>query len=201
MDGRKIAMAPGMKATTLLEKQHRTVESIFKKLEAGKSAPAPLLERLSNALAAHMAIEQELFYPAVRRVDEDLVLEAFEEHSLAEIGLKRLLATDPAHPSFAARVTACRELIEHHVEEEETELFPKVEKKLGDAKLMELGKVMKARFDEVEAAGFKASVPAGYAKTSADVSKPGSVTSDDQPKAVKAKPKSRSKSRDSRAVA
>jgi iron-sulfur cluster repair protein YtfE (RIC family) len=188
-----------MKATTLLEKQHRTVESIFKKLEAGKSAPAPLLERLSAALAAHMAIEQEIFYPAVRRVDEHLVLEAFEEHSLAELALKRLLATDPGHASFSARVTACRELIEHHVEEEETELFPKVEKKLGDAKLMELGKVMKARFDEVEAAGFKASVPAGYAKTSADVSKPTIVSAEEDPKPVKAKATSRAKAREARA--
>lgn len=190
-----------MKATSLLEKQHRTVEAIFKKLEAGKSDPAPLLEQLSNALAAHMAIEQEIFYPAVRRVDEDLVLEAFEEHSLAEIGLKRLLATDPGHASFAARVTACRELIEHHVEEEETELFPEVEEQLGDAKLMELGKLMKARFDEVEAAGFKASVPAGYAKTSADVSKPTIVPSEEDPKPANRRAKSRAKSREPRAGA
>ncbi len=161
-----------MKATSLLEKQHRTVEAIFKKLESGKSDPSPLVEQLANALAAHMAIEQEIFYPAVREVDEDLVLEAFEEHSIAEIGIKRLLATDPKHASFSARVTTCKELIEHHVEEEEQELFPKVEKKLGEAKLLELGKAMKARFDEVEAAGFKASVPAGFAKTSADVAQP-----------------------------
>jgi hemerythrin superfamily protein len=55
-------------------------------------------------------------------------MEAFEEHSIAELGLTRLLATDPEDPSFAARVTTCKEIIEHHVEEEEEELFPKVEK-------------------------------------------------------------------------
>lgn len=160
-----------MKATDLLEKQHRTVESIFKKLEAGKSNPLPLLEALSSALAAHMAIEQDIFYPAVRAIDEDLVLEAFEEHSLAELGLKRLLATDPSDPSFAARVTTCKELIAHHVEEEEEDLFPKVEKKLGAEKLTAMGAEMKARFDEIEARGFDSTVPKGFGKTSSDGAK------------------------------
>ena len=160
-----------MKATDLLEKQHRNVEAIFKQLEAGKTDPTPLLEQLSDALAAHMAIEQDIFYPAVRAIDEDLVMEAFEEHSIAELGLKRLLATDPEDPSFAARVTTCKELIEHHVEEEEEELFPKVEKKLGAAKLEEMGAVMKARFDAIEAAGFRSAVPNGFDKTSSDGAK------------------------------
>jgi hypothetical protein len=58
-----------MKATHLLEKQHRNVEAIFKEMEAGKTDPAPLLEQLCDALAAHMAIEQDIFYPAVRALD------------------------------------------------------------------------------------------------------------------------------------
>lgn len=161
-----------MKATTLLTRQHRKVEAIFKKLENGRVAPQPLLQELSNDLAAHMAIEQEIFYPAVKAIDEDLVLEAFEEHSLAELALKRLLATDPEDASFQARVVATKELIEHHVEEEEEDLFPKVEKKLGEERLLELGKAMKARFDEVAAAGFDAAVPKGFGKTSADMTKP-----------------------------
>jgi hemerythrin-like domain-containing protein len=161
-----------MKATALLEKQHRHVEAIFKKLESGHSDPQPLLEDLANSLAAHMAIEQEIFYPAIREIDEDMVRESFEEHALAEIALKRLLATDHEDPSFQARVTATMELIKHHVSEEEEELFPEVEKELDDDELAELGKRMKARFDEVVAEGFEASVPKGFAKTSADVAKP-----------------------------
>lgn len=157
-----------MKATSLLEKQHRKVEGIFKKLEGGSSDPEPLLTELANDLAAHMAIEQEIFYPAIREVDEKLILESYEEHSLAEVALKRLLGTDPEDESFDARVVATKELIKHHVEEEEGEMFPKVEKALGEEKLAELGKLMKARFEEVQAAGFEASVPKGFAKTSAD---------------------------------
>lgn len=161
-----------MRATDLLEKQHRKVEAIFKKLEGGRAEPGPLLEQLANALAAHMTIEQEIFYPAVKTVAEDLVMEAFEEHSMAEISLKRLLATDPEDSAFKARVTTTRELIEHHVKEEEEELFPKVEKRLGEERLLELGRAMKKRFDEVVEAGFEAAVPKGFSKTSADMDRP-----------------------------
>ena len=99
------------------------------------------------------------------------MLEALEEHALAEIALKRLRATDPKAASWKARVIAASELIEHHVEEEEEELFPKVEKKLGEEKLVELGAQMKARFEEVVQAGFDAVVPEGCESTSADDAK------------------------------
>lgn len=160
-----------MKATTLLEQQHRKVKALFKKLESGRSEPEPLLQELANDLIAHMVIEHELFYPAVQAIDRSLVAESFEEHSLAEIALKRLLATDPADESFKARVVATKELIEHHVEEEEEELFPKVEKKLGEEKLEVLGKQMKVRFAEARDEGFAQNAPRGFARTLADADK------------------------------
>lgn len=154
-----------MKATELLEQQHRSVEALFAKIEAGEPEA---LEDLASALAAHMAIEQEIFYPTVDEIEEDLVLESFEEHSVAEIALKRALATDPEDDSFDARVTVLKELIEHHVEEEEKELFPKVEKALGPERLEALGKKMEARFEEVLQAGYEASLPGNFEDTSAD---------------------------------
>jgi len=160
-----------MNAIALLKSQHRKVEALFKKLESGRSDPAAVLEELANSLAAHMAIEHEFFYPAAKDVDDDLVNESFEEHSLAELALKRLLATDPEDEAFDARVTALKELIEHHVEEEEEELFPKVEKAVDEDSLSSMGKAMKQRFDEVFEQGFAAAVPRGMAKTSADVQK------------------------------
>jgi hemerythrin superfamily protein len=156
--------------TTLLKKQHRAVEKIFSALEKGKGDVANLLKELSDNLAAHMAIEQDIYYPAVKKVDEDLINEAYEEHSLAELGLKRLLDTKPKDEAFKARVTAVKELIQHHVEEEEEDLFPKVDKKLDKDLLAQMGAQMKARFDQVKAGGFDAAVPKGFAKTSADVS-------------------------------
>lgn len=160
-----------MNPTSMLKTQHRKVEALFKKLESGRSAPQPLLEELANSLAAHMAIEQEILYPAIKEVDSDMVNESYEEHALAEVALKRLLATDPEDEAFMARVTALKELIEHHVEEEEEQLFPEIEKALGADTLSKLGKVMKPRFEEVFKAGFEAAVPKGMSKTSADLHK------------------------------
>jgi len=155
----------------LLSSQHRKVEALFKKLENGRVEPGPVLEELANSLAAHMAIEQEIFYPAIKSIDPDVVNESYEEHALAELELKRLLSTNPEDEAFQARVTTLKELIEHHVEEEEEELFAAVEKKLEEDRLAELGKAMKARFDEVVEAGFEAAVPKGMNKTSSDESK------------------------------
>jgi hemerythrin-like domain-containing protein len=107
----------------------------------------------------------------VRAIDPKLVLESYEEHALAELALKRLLATDPSDASFKARVKATKELIAHHVEEEEEDLFPKCDKKLGDETLEALGKRMKDQFDQVMQHGFEATVPKGFAKTSSDVDK------------------------------
>jgi len=163
-------MKSSVLATTLLKKQHRKVEAAFKKLENKRTASLELLRELANDLAAHMTIEQEIFYPAVREFDEALVLESYEEHALAELAMKRLLSTELNDESFTARVTAAKELIEHHVEEEEEELFPKVEKRLGEEKLAHLGGLMKERFEEVVEGGFEAAVPKGFNKTSADVS-------------------------------
>ena len=160
-----------MKATSLLETQHRKVEALFKKLEGGRSEPSAVLEELANSLAAHMAIEQEIFYPRIKEVQSDLVNESFEEHAVAELALKRLLMTDAEDEAFQARVTTLKELIQHHVEEEEQELFPKVEKALEEEELSRLGKTMKARFDEAMDAGFAAAVPKGMAKTSADAAR------------------------------
>jgi hemerythrin-like domain-containing protein len=144
-----------MKATDLLIQQHKKAKSAFKKLENGRGNVA-LLTELVNELAAHMAIEHELFYPAVVALDEDMVAESFEEHALGELALKRLLASSPGAEDFQAKATAARELIEHHADEEEEELFPKVEKAMDDAQLKELGKAMKARFSELVEDGWEA---------------------------------------------
>lgn len=143
-----------MKATDLLEKQHRRAEAAFKKLEAGKSDPAPILQQLADELTAHMVIEEKLFYPAVRKLAEDMVFESFEEHAIASFALARLLSCDADDPRFKARVVALKELIEHHVEEEEEELFPKVDAKMDEAANERLGAQMKAVFDDQVALGW-----------------------------------------------
>lgn len=116
-----------MKATTLLRKQHAEAKSMFKKLEKGAPQPKPLVEKLCKALLAHMIIEEELFYPAVKALDPDLVLESIEEHAAARFEMRRLAGTESAEEAFHARVVCLREMIEHHVDEEHDELFPEVD--------------------------------------------------------------------------
>lgn len=157
-----------MKATALLEQQHRKVRTLFRKLESGRTDPKPLLEELANDLTAHMAVEHELFYPMAFELDREQVGEAFEEHALAELAMKRLLTTDPEDATFHARVVAAKDVVEHHIKEEEEQLFPKVEKRLGEDKLNALGKEMKARFVELVAAGFQETLPKSPSKTAAD---------------------------------
>jgi hemerythrin superfamily protein len=157
-----------MKATELLTQQHKKVKAAFKRLEGGRGDARAILEELATDLAAHMVIEHELFYPRVRELDEHMVQESFEEHALAELALKRLLATDPEDAGFRAKVTAVKELVEHHADEEEEDLFPKVDAALEEAEHRALGKTMKARFGEAQAQGYEQLFPRGMAKTLAD---------------------------------
>ena len=163
-----------MSATPLLEQQHREVEALFSKLEkkAGRSEDvSDLLDELANNLAGHMTIEQELLYPNVENLAHDQIFEAYEEHALAEIALKRLLASDPRTEAFKARVVALKELVLHHVKEEEQELFPILEDKLDEKQLETLGQRMQQRFEEVLENGYAAYIPQGVGRTSADLSK------------------------------
>lgn len=155
-----------MKATDLLKQQHRTVEALFAQIEAGEPEA---LKELASALAAHMAIEHEFFYPEAHEVDEDGIAEAFEEHAIAEFALKRALATDPEDEAFDARVSVLKELIAHHVEEEEGELFPKVEAETSAEDLAAMGDAMEARFEEVLKQGYDSVLPPNYDQTTADL--------------------------------
>jgi hemerythrin superfamily protein len=158
-----------MKATALLKKQHRKVEGMFATLEKGKGKGdlSAVLGQLANDLAAHMAIEQTIFYPAVGKIDPELVGESYQEHAIAELALKRLLETTIDDATFAPKVTALKELILHHVEEEEKELFPAVEKKMGSEELDTLGARMQRAFGAATEAGYESLLPEGFA-TSAD---------------------------------
>ncbi len=142
-----------MKATELLKKQHREVKRLFaetKKAEGTEERRAGL-DEISLKLTAHMKIEEEIFYPAVAELHtkktEDLVPEAYEEHHVAQLVLAELPQVDMEHEHFKAKITVLSELIEHHVEEEEGEMFPAAEK-LGDDRLKELGAEMEAAFEE-----------------------------------------------------
>jgi len=149
-----------MKATALLKKQHREVKALFG--EAKKVAPSQrerVLGEITKKLQAHMMIEEDIFYPAVKDLDtkktEEIVPEAYEEHHVVKLVLAELPDVDLEDERFEAKVTVLSELIEHHVEEEETEMF-KAAEKLGEKRLAELGSEMATAVESRQPAALKA---------------------------------------------
>jgi hemerythrin superfamily protein len=144
-----------MNAVELLKAQHREVEDLFEKFEkAGKAvAKRQIAEEICDKLTVHAAIEERHFYPAVKaKQTEDLLLEALEEHLAAKRVMADLLDLKPSDETFEPKVKVLKEQIEHHVEEEEEELFPKVEKLLSREELVALAQEMTATQTELEAA-------------------------------------------------
>jgi hemerythrin superfamily protein len=134
-----------MKATDLLKKQHRQVEKLFKEVEKTEDPKQrrKLMEQIAADLKMHTQIEEEIFYPAVREVGtakaETMIDEAFEEHHVVDLVLAELPQVDPEDERFEAKMTVLSELVKHHVEEEEGEMFPMAEKKLGAERIKDLG--------------------------------------------------------------
>ena len=147
-----------MNAIDLLKKQHKEVKSLFKKMEkteAGRDR-REFLDQIATALQGHTAIEEEMFYPAVKGLEtkkaEEMVAEAYEEHHVVKLVLAELPQVDVEDEHFGAKMTVLSELVEHHADEEEEEMF-KTAKKIGDDELEDLGTRMEARFEEVAGQG------------------------------------------------
>lgn len=141
----EVGPSPG--ATDLLVHQHRLVEGLFERLESSSKGFDQTLRELADDLTAHISIEEQLFYPAVRKVNPPLILEGLEEHAMGRFALQRLLGTKASDKSLKARLKALKELMTNHHHEEERELFPAVRRRMPDAALDKLGTEMKALFD------------------------------------------------------
>ena len=116
-------------AIALLMEDHDYVKKAFRAFEKMDEEDQPaLVKQVCAALKVHTKIEEEIFYPAVRRAikDEDLMNEAEVEHDSAKSLIKQLERMKPSDPKFAATFTVLGEYVNHHVKEEEEEMFPKV---------------------------------------------------------------------------
>lgn len=143
-------------AVSLLTDDHANVKKLFKKFEkmasaeneAGKTEVANMI---CMELTVHAMVEEELFYPAARMAigDDDLLNEAEVEHDSAKELIAQIQFMEPDNPMYDAKVTVLGEYIEHHVTEEEEEMFPKVRKSKMD--LEELGEQMQMRKEELMA--------------------------------------------------
>jgi hemerythrin superfamily protein len=141
-----------MSAIDLLEGQHREVDALFAALEdaTSKEQKAGLFDQLADKLAIHAAIEEHHFYPTVRaRRTEDILLESLEEHLSIKRVLADLLDTQADDETFDAKIKVLKEQIEHHVGEEEGELFPKVRKLLDATELDALEQEMVAEQEQL----------------------------------------------------
>jgi hemerythrin superfamily protein len=157
----KTGAAKGPDAIALLKADHRAVEKLFAQFEKARDADRKkaLADKICLELRVHMQIEEEIFYPTSREflTDEDIVDEAVVEHAAAKDLMDEIEGMDPGEDLYDAKLTVLQEQIEHHVEEEETEYFPKVKK--TDMDLKAIGAKMAARKAEL-----MAQMDAGQAK-------------------------------------
>ena len=142
-------------AITLLTADHEKVKKLFKSFEKLSDKMVDEKEELvadiCAALTVHATIEEELFYPAAREAfeEQDLLDEAEVEHASAKELISQLESMTPGDELYDAKVTVLAEYIDHHVTEEQDEMFPKIRKTKIDLKT--LGAQMKARKDELMA--------------------------------------------------
>jgi len=138
-------------AISLLKQDHDHVRKLLDELtETGDRAVKTrkdLLEKVGRELRAHTRIEEEVLYPAFHekghKEEEKMYHEAMEEHrAVDDLVLPDLEKTDPGSREFAGRAKVLKELLEHHVEEEESEMFPKMRELFDDEQLVSMGDEM-----------------------------------------------------------
>jgi hemerythrin superfamily protein len=135
-------------AIAKLEADHRKVEALFEEFEGlsdrSKASKKKIADQICMELSIHAEVEEQVFYPAVRGPvkDDALMDEAVVEHASAKELIAQIMNMDPGDDLYDATVKVLSEQIEHHVKEEEEEMFPKVRK--GKVNLVALGDEMDA---------------------------------------------------------
>lgn len=137
-------------AIVLLKKDHKEVRALFKDFQSPKATTAQkgkIVKKIIELLTVHTYIENEVMYPQVRKLLPDLeddVLESYEEHHVADVLVMELSMMRPSDERFDAKTTVLIENVQHHMEEEEQDWFPKVRDGLGRKALQEMGEQLNA---------------------------------------------------------
>ena len=132
-------------AIVMLKDDHKEVRKLFREFQKDSTTPArkgKLVEKIIELLTVHTYIENEVMYPRVRALLPDLeddVLESYEEHHVADLLVMELVPMTYKDERFVAKATVLIENVEHHIEEEEQEWFPKVREGLTRTQLREIG--------------------------------------------------------------
>lgn len=149
-----------MDAFNLLKADHRKVEELFEQLEsASGQAKMRVFQQIKTELELHTHIEETIFYPALEKPKQthDLTLEAYEEHDVVKKLLQELSRARTANEEWEAKAKVLQENVEHHVEEEEGQLFPKASSALGAHEIETLGEQMEAEKKRKQRSGSKSS--------------------------------------------
>jgi hypothetical protein len=134
-------------AIVMLKEDHKEVRRLFRQFEKAEkpAEQGKIVDAILEALTVHTYLENEVMYPEVRKLLPDLedeVLESYEEHHVADVLCMELASMKPDDERFEAKTTVLIENVEHHIEEEEQEWFPKVRAGLGRKQLVEIGERM-----------------------------------------------------------
>lgn len=146
-------------AISMLKADHEKVRGLLAQLEKSSERSVAkreeLLAKIALEVEIHSTLEEEIFYPAYRdavgkQEDRKLYQEALEEHHVVDLVMPEIEETDPGTEVFSAKAKVLKEIIEHHAEEEEKEMFKRARQVFKPAELRELGERMEARKAELQ---------------------------------------------------
>jgi len=186
-----------MDAFNLLKADHRKVEELFSELEsASGQAKLRVFEQIKTELELHTHIEEKIFYPALEKPKptHDLTLEAYEEHDVVKKLLREMSRAKSATEEWEAQAKVLQENVEHHVEEEENELFEKAQEALSEEQIEALGEEMETEKERKQRSASKSSGAKKSAKKSASKTKSASTAQQRARASKKSASKSSSKS-------
>lgn len=138
---------------SLIEAEHRQVEKLFAQIEKAKGNKiSGYFQEIYKALNLHARTEELAFYPALREYEEtqEYIEEAEEEHEEVSVLLEEIKAMQPNNPEFLEKISELKEAVQHHVEEEESEIFDAVREYMNEEQLTELGKEFQAAKTKLE---------------------------------------------------
>jgi hemerythrin superfamily protein len=126
-----------MDAVELLKADHQKVKQLFQQFESGSDEQKEQVFReIVKELQIHTQVEEEVFYPAVHDIDSEMAAEAVEEHNIVDFIIGEMEKLSPEDEAYKAKFTTLKENIEHHIEEEEGEMFPEAKEKLPDIDML-----------------------------------------------------------------
>src|SRR5262245_35426000 len=151
----------GQDAIALLKQDHKKVRAMLIKLQTAKNGDGRrnLFEQIEHDLKVHTQLEEEIFYPAFKsatrtKEQQKLYFEANEEHHVVDMVLPEMDTSNIGADEFSAKAKVLKDLVDHHIDEEESQMFPKAKKALGTERLRDLGMQMKRRKDQLTAGMF-----------------------------------------------